>query len=667
MRIYSMTATFGKLEHRTLTLEPGLNIIQAPNEWGKSTWCAFLTAMLYGIDTRARSSKGIPADKERYAPWSGSPMSGTICLNWKGRDITIERRSTGRLPLGQFRAYETATGLPVPELTGENCGRLLLGVERSVFVRAGFIRLQDMPVTQDDALRRRLNSLVTTGDDSGTAEALAGKLNQLKNRIQFNRSGLLPQAIAQRTELEQRLQELSQLSHQKEQLSEQKRALVAQEKQLKNHRISLAYRAAQETAARIAQAENHRNQLKSQLDALEQQCTALPGPALAAAKIAELQQLEAQWNSLDVSHSGVHFSPEQARKDGETYRKLKKKYWLIPLIPGLLALAAGVGLYLHRLPWLPAAILSGVLLTASLTMALVRRGLRSGLSRRYGSADPARWLANADAIARKTALEQTIREAAGTLSLSQAIDHWQQIQTRHDHLRQLRQAYQRAGDYLQILQDTAQPLIIPAEEDHLTYSSDETTGFLSENREKQQQVQLQLGQILGRMAQIGQAETLLAQKNSLQQRIDSLEHTLSAVLLAQNALNEATVQLQRRFAPALTRQAKELFCRMTGGRYDRLTLDEDFRLYTAAAEEDTLLSAGWRSDGTADQLYLSLRLAMARVLTPGAPLVLDDALVRFDDTRLRSVLDILQEESQTRQVLLFTCQSREEEILRTRK
>ena len=36
MKIYSMTATFGKLEHETLTLEPGLNVIEAPNEWGKS-------------------------------------------------------------------------------------------------------------------------------------------------------------------------------------------------------------------------------------------------------------------------------------------------------------------------------------------------------------------------------------------------------------------------------------------------------------------------------------------------------------------------------------------------------------------------------------------------------------------------------------------------------
>ena len=63
MKILSMTATFGKLSHQTLTLEPGMNIIHAPNEWGKSTWCAFITAMLYGIDTRQQTTKSALADK----------------------------------------------------------------------------------------------------------------------------------------------------------------------------------------------------------------------------------------------------------------------------------------------------------------------------------------------------------------------------------------------------------------------------------------------------------------------------------------------------------------------------------------------------------------------------------------------------------------------------
>ena len=78
----------------------------------------------------------------------------------------------------------------------------LLGVERSVFVRAGFLKMSDLPVTQDDALRRRLNNLVTTGDESGAGEKLAQSLKELKNKCRYNRNGLLPQAEAERDKLE---------------------------------------------------------------------------------------------------------------------------------------------------------------------------------------------------------------------------------------------------------------------------------------------------------------------------------------------------------------------------------------------------------------------------------------------------------------------------------
>jgi uncharacterized protein YhaN len=63
-----------------------------------------------------------------------------------------------------------------------------------------------------------------------------------------------------------------------------------------------------------------------------------------------------------------------------------------------------------------------------------------------------------------------------------------------------------------------------------------------------------------------------------------------------------------------------------------------------------------------DQLYLALRLAVAEELTPDAPLVLDDAMVRFDDERLAIALNILQGFAQNKQVILFTCQSREKRL-----
>ena len=56
-----MTATFGKLQTQTLTLEPGLNLLQMPNETGKSTWCAFLDRKSTRLNSSHTDSSRMPS------------------------------------------------------------------------------------------------------------------------------------------------------------------------------------------------------------------------------------------------------------------------------------------------------------------------------------------------------------------------------------------------------------------------------------------------------------------------------------------------------------------------------------------------------------------------------------------------------------------------------
>ena len=172
-----------------------------------------------------------------------------------------------------------------------------------------------------------------------------------------------------------------------------------------------------------------------------------------------------------------------------------------------------------------------------------------------------------------------------------------------------------------------------------------------------------LGQCQGQMDSLGGEESLQTQKSQLQNRIKTLETYYCALTRAQETLLQATHELQRRFAPRISGRAQELFSKLTGGRYQKLSLCQDLSLEAAAADEIGQRNTLWRSDGTVDQLYLALRLAVAEELTPDAPLVLDDALVRFDDVRLAEALRILREEAEKKQVILFTCQDREQRIL----
>ena len=102
MIIRHMQGTFGTLDGEQLRLDTGLNIIYAPNESGKSTWCAFLRAMLYGIDTSQRARAGFVPDKQKYAPWSGKPMAGELELEQGTVGTALTVAHTAPTPVGMI-------------------------------------------------------------------------------------------------------------------------------------------------------------------------------------------------------------------------------------------------------------------------------------------------------------------------------------------------------------------------------------------------------------------------------------------------------------------------------------------------------------------------------------------------------------------------------------
>ena len=703
MKIYSMTATFGKLDHETLNLQPGFNIIEAPNEWGKSTWCAFLVAMLYGIETRSHTTRTALADKDRYAPWSGAPMSGRMDLNWNGKDITIERRSKGRSVFSEFKAYETATGLSVADLTGDNCGQVLLGVEKSVFLRSGFLRLTDLPVTQDESLRSRLNALVTTGDESGTADMLAQKLKELKNRCRFNRTGLLPQAQAQRSELANKLRELSSLQEQQHSLSQQKNAVESRISDLENHQAALAFAAAQEDAARVFDAQQEKQRWEAVLQAAEDRCTHLPDADKSRDTLQTLGQLQQQLTRIHGEESALAPAPEMpslpgpfrglsateavkaAEADAKAYSRSRK---LLPLWIFLSLLVcvitATTAWYATKTLYALAVALPMCILAYPANACWIRHLKKQReLKAKYSNPDPKTWLKTAREYAKemdtyaqalsqreaarvhlqqqRVLTQQQLQEATTHKTPEEAAQYYRDALAAQENLAEARKEYQRSISILALAQAMAKTAPPPPRSDSLTYDSSQTQQLLSDSIYQLRQLDRKISQCAAQMTQLGQQEALQKQLDAVDDRIGQLEDTYAALSIAQQALSAATAELQRRYAPRLSKRAQEIFADLTENRYDRIRLDENLALQAGTRGEDTLRSILWRSDGTADQLYLALRLAVAEELTPDAPMILDDALVRFDDKRLEAAMKILRSTAQRKQVILFTCQGREKQ------
>lgn len=704
MKIYRMQATFGKLEHETLSLEPGFNVINAPNEWGKSTWCAFLMAMLYGVDTRAKSTKTSLAEKDHFAPWSGSPMSGRVDLEWNGRNITVERSTKGRIPLGEFRAYETETGLNVPELTATNCGQELLGVEQSVYRRAGFIRQSDLPLTQDEALRRRLNALVTTGDESGAAERLAANLKELKNRCRYNQTGLIPQTEGERDLLLRQMEEYKTLDGQCKKLNSRLEETKSWLSQLYNHQQAMAYAAAQQNAARAAEAKTVWNQAAGEMQKREKACQGLPPQKESEKKLRELRAFRDDWNAIckeeaemanapkepALEEPFVGMTPEESldmvKKDVKLLSGTKDvKLGVLLLVLGALGgLATGALWFLKATAFMAVAgITTAISLGWGIWELISRKVEAARLVKKYGTDEVRHWAdpiwkyredmaayddhlreykeAKNDLEVRLMVLRKRKESLCGQEDLGDSLDRWAQTVSTWEAYSSASREAAAAQKHYETLNALVKPVEKPTMPDRLTHSEADTTRLLTEIAQEQQRMQNKLGQFQGRMAVLGDPEDLEKQLQEKVARLAGLEETYSALALAQNTLAQATAELQRRYAPRIAHLAQVYLARLTGGKYDRIIMSDDFSLETGNQEEDVLRHSLWRSDGTVDQLYLAIRLAVAAELAPGAPLVLDDALVRFDDARMHAAVELLKELSQERQIVLFTCHGREAE------
>ena len=193
MIIRKLRASFGKLEGESLRFHDGLNVIYAPNESGKSTWCAFIRAMLYGIDSTERARDGYLPDKQRYAPWSGAPMEGSMDVRAEGSDITLQRRTTVRsAPMRDFSAVYTGTNTPVEGMTGQNCGELLTGVSKEVFRRSAFIAQGGVAVSGSPELEKRIQQIVSSGDEQTSYSEAENRLRTWQHRRRYHRKGLLP-------------------------------------------------------------------------------------------------------------------------------------------------------------------------------------------------------------------------------------------------------------------------------------------------------------------------------------------------------------------------------------------------------------------------------------------------------------------------------------------
>ncbi len=726
--IKRMQASFGKLQGQTLELHDGLNILQAPNETGKSTWCAFLLSMFYGINSRERDRSGILADKNRYAPWSGAPMSGRLDCQDGKEELTLlrtTRRPTA--PMGDFQALYTGTNTPVPGLSGDSCGETLLGVSREVYARSAFIRQNNLTVTPDAGLERRIASLISTGEEGVSYTEAEDALKKQLNRRRHNKSGQLPALEAELAATRGLLSAQADLMRQLDEAKEQAKALEDREAVLRKELTQLDLWESQRQRQALLDAEEAALQAEQRADTLRRQLAAenipenesigrLRGAIInletmrKSTQKAQAQREEAE-QGLQQAETALRNSPfagmtaEEAQQeaaappDGAQWNPLPG---VLAIILGLLVaftIFFGILRTTDNKPMATIALAGLLLAVFTAAWQFKKRAVQNGqanflfdrfgcdapeqivaLAKTYAELLDSRNAAQADVNAKAAAAESLLatlsvneqailqeiqRFAPEAFDISSGDAALRACAIRRKSLVEANHAVREARMRCELLEqqipkEAANVKLVPPARGRSSILSEieKTHASLSAARSK-------ADQLSGRLHATGDPAVLESSAGRLADQIAGLEREYQALQLALSALESANTALQNRFSPALGRRAAEIFAELTSGKYGSVVLDRSFHLAAEPAGTGLPRDAAYLSAGAADQLYLAVRLAICELVLPSdktVPIVLDDAFATFDDGRCHLALQWLREAARERQVLLFTCHSREAEF-----
>ncbi len=195
---------FGKISNLHIDFTSGINVINQPNAWGKSTLAAFIKAMFFGFEARKEAGA---IDKERniYRPWQGGVYGGELDFETAGRRYRISRSFGKSEKYDEFHIYDLATNLESADFT-ERLGEELFDLDGLSFKRSVYIAQNDCCSRTTDAINAKLGNLAENTNDINNYESAQEALKNLLNQLSPSRAtGSIKKRKNQLTELDQEL------------------------------------------------------------------------------------------------------------------------------------------------------------------------------------------------------------------------------------------------------------------------------------------------------------------------------------------------------------------------------------------------------------------------------------------------------------------------------
>ena len=713
---------FGKLKDFELLPGDGINIIEGPNESGKSTIASFIRFIFYGLSGKA---EGELSPKEKFLSWHKTEASGSLTLaNAKG-SFRIERAIIKNTR--GFSEHLTVVDLQSGAIlkNADPVAMFLGGIPEEVFCRTAFVAQADGSGFDNKKITEAIENILSSADESVNTKKAVKKLDDARVMLLYKnkKGGKIYELENERDDLIARAHKAEDdcalMAEKKKLLTDTEATLVKNEEQLKLLEEKLAYTDANRRLQQIEKSRRTEEELQNATEKLDETVSGLlfgdfcPDTSYLSRlsstekQLGQIQnekaKLQVKIDSLQSENSptGYDIDEDSIKNLQEVKQKADKLRFLslALLVPALLLDIVAA----FTSAWI--AIPAGLLLIPSILLLLLSLKLKKQYAK--GLADlgapsegdlssllaaSAATQARADAakqlsdnlraeLQAVTTAEQALLHDADKLAQKwgKSVKNAEELATLIISVQNACRALDAAAEEKKNCEFAYKNLRTEVGENEIAELSEILQNGGSElgaeeytKAANNRKFYRQTIEMLRKRAK--ETEHLLIELRSrteipgelrekaaiLENRIDKLRFCHDAYLLAGQKLQEASSLLRARITPALASEASAFMEHTTMGKYQGLGIADNFTLsYT---DGEATRSTEYLSAGTKDLTYLALRLGLIKTLFAenNLPLVFDESFARLDNRRLATVFSYLDKYAKDGgQVLLFTSGKRE--------
>lgn len=597
-------SAFGKIENKEIQLSDKINVIYGENEAGKSTLIAFIKAMLFGLNSKSQVVQNNL--RKKYYPWNKSSMQGSMIIDKDNKELRIARS------FGESKRFDSCE--VKNNITGEIEDKELFSLSEEAFDKTAFFSQLNFRVNGDknEEITSRLMNLKNTGEEEVSYEKGLKKLKDSYRSIN-KKGGILEELILKKIKIKEDIIKIQEIKDNNIENISALKQLVKKRDQISNG-YSLEDKSIKDELIELKESLLLEEELVFSMNHFD--------------NISD----ESEIYEKEMLLKGLQNTIRADEKISKTFNLYNKIY------AALFVSVTSMIVFIICAFAINSNFIFLVLLTfiSSIGLFVVLSYLKKKLKNKN----------NIEAL----------------------------TQERNTFEKELKDFYKKydAKDYVDFVSKLKE----------YRESKNTLTVLRSKIKEKEMELEKSIAQEKGnKLIDIEREISVLNNKIqnafSLYQNVISFEEILSkveeeinfyknkskALEIAIEELEKSFKTIQNDFAPKLNEEVSNILSKITNGKYNEVKVGSGLEVNLSEKDGGILKEADYFSMGTIHQIHFALRIGILNLIdNEKMPILLDEPFTQYDDRRLEEVLRFLAEEN--RQVVLFTCQKREINILK---